>query len=258
MDRFSFREGIQSLRTEFQVKSMDHRLRNGLWNQVIVHYWEGGIQGDLDRGDNRRLKPIIRDLWDEFLGRPLDTIPQQFGGAVREIRSGYFELDWYEVYDFIEFIAARVPDYGDYENGYADFMKQCNTILEREMSAYRFVAGRITPITSEVEIGEIEAATDAARPLAGVHTHLTTALARFSDRESPDYRNSIKESILAVEGMCRLVSKKRKASLGDALGTIERGAKMKLHGALKEAFDKLYGYTSDAEGVRHAHMVFIT
>jgi hypothetical protein len=50
--------------------------------------------------------------------------------------------------------------------------------------------------------------------------------------------------------MARIVSGSDKATLGDALKIIEKGGK--LRPALKEAFLKLYGYTSDADGIRHA------
>jgi hypothetical protein len=72
----------------------------------------------------------------------------------------------------------------------------------------------------------------------------------LSDREDPDYRNSIKESISAVESACQTITGERKATLGDALNRIE--THMHLHGALKSGFKKLYGYTSDEDGIRHA------
>ena len=72
----------------------------------------------------------------------------------------------------------------------------------------------------------------------------------LSDRKTPDYRNSIKESISAVEAMARIVAGTPKATLGDALKVMER--KQQLHPALKEAFSKLYGYANDSDGIRHA------
>lgn len=50
--------------------------------------------------------------------------------------------------------------------------------------------------------------------------------------------------------MAKIVANEPKATLGDALKALERNGK--LHPALKEAFLKLYGYTSDAQGIRHA------
>ncbi|MCD6238197.1 MAG: hypothetical protein J7K51_02530, partial [Thermotogae bacterium] len=83
-----------------------------------------------------------------------------------------------------------------------------------------------------------------------VNTHLKRALDLLANRKSPDYRNSIKEAISAVEAICNLITKEKKATLGQALKRIED--KVSLHPALKNAFSNLYGYTSDAEGIRHA------
>ena len=47
-----------------------------------------------------------------------------------------------------------------------------------------------------------------------------------------------------------MISKSDKATLGDALRAIEKSGQ--LHKALKEGFLKLYGYTSDEQGIRHA------
>jgi len=129
-------------------------------------------------------------------------------------------------------------------------MHACNVVLESELSAYRFVGGLITQVTSEEEISEMEEALET--PFKTVNAHIETALKLMSDKKTPDYRNSIKESISAVEAICRLVTKNKNATLGNALDIIEKKGKISLHGALKRAFDSLYGYTSSAEGIRHA------
>lgn len=83
-----------------------------------------------------------------------------------------------------------------------------------------------------------------------VAQHIDSAVRLMSDRQYPDYRNSIKESISAVEGFCSILAAQDKADLSAALHLLERrGA---LHPALKRAFSALYGYTSDADGIRHA------
>ena len=72
-------------------------------------------------------------------------------------------------------------------------------------------------------------------------------------RKKPDYENSIKESITAVETMCRIilpVSAKEK-TLGEMLKVLDKNG-ITIHPALKNAFSILFGYTSDANGIRHA------
>jgi hypothetical protein len=81
-----------------------------------------------------------------------------------------------------------------------------------------------------------------------VQEHIRAALACLSDRENPNYRNAIKESISAVESVCKLVGGEK--TLGAALKAIRD--KIQLHPALEKGFNALYGYTSDEGGIRHA------
>ena len=75
----------------------------------------------------------------------------------------------------------------------------------------------------------------------------------LGDRTSPDYENSIKESISAVEALCEILTgiTGKEASLGKLLKKLEDNGVV-IHAGLKAAFNMLYGYTSDANGIRHA------
>jgi len=156
-------------------------------------------------------------------------------------------MSWHRTYNFIEFmVRLNWRDTGSKLEG------EFNRILDRENSAYRFVDGRLAPITSEEEIAEIEGAISSSAPYAGVTSHLQTSLTFLTNRENPDYRNSIKESISAVESLARHLTDNPKAMLGQALTVLEK--KHKLHPALQKAFSALYGYTNDEGGIRHSLM----
>ena len=60
-------------------------------------------------------------------------------------------------------------------------------------------------------------------PYVSVNTHIKKALSLYSDRKNPDYENSIKESISAVEAMCCIITGMTGASatLGAALKKLE-------------------------------------
>jgi hypothetical protein len=123
-------------------------------------------------------------------------------------------------------------------------------VLETELSAYRFVNLQLMRITSEEEIATIETAINSGVVSEPYVIHLAQALTLLSDRQNPDYRNSVKESISAVEAACRLVSGNPKAQLADALKILEN--KNLIHSAFKGAISKLYGWTSDSGGIRHS------
>ena len=241
MKLFSQRMGLGKVKAKMQVNSLDNALRNRLWNTLRIHYL------DLMRSNFiewQLMKTLMEKFYDTYFKAQLDSVPDNSTDMYKAINEHFILGFWYGVYDFLEFIVANHPD----EERNQSFMEACNEVLETELSAYRFVGKQITPITSEEEIAEIEEALET--PLKTVRTHLEDALKLLSDRKSPDYRNSIKESISAVEAICRLITRKQKATLGQALKEVEN--KIPLHGALKKAFSNLYGYTSSAEGIRHA------
>jgi hypothetical protein len=151
---------------------------------------------------------------------------------------------WHEVYDFIEYVANNYDLY-DFS---ANFQEACNKLFEKQMSGYRFIDGIITRITEQEEMEEVEIAINTSE--GSVSTHIRRALELLSDRENPDYRNSIKESISAVEGIVARVLKSNSGTLGQMLKKLDEAVHM--HPAIKEAFSKLYGYTSDKGGIRHA------
>ena len=244
MQRFSQKYGFKAAKNAIQVDGMDDDLRNGLWNVLDLSYWSCVDVQVLKDDDS--MYGLFINLWLHYFKTPFDTIDPYWDDAHKQIRHYFFSCKWFEVYDFIVFVANNYDDSTLNE----DFMESCNTILERELSGWRFIGGEIAPITSEEEINEIEKALEDVSPLKPVATHIKTALDFVSDRKSPDYRNSIKESISAVEAICSVITGSDKATLGDALKIINR--KIEIHPALQQSFIKLYGYTSDAEGIRHA------
>ena len=152
-------------------------------------------------------------------------------------RAYFFDCSWFEVYDFIEFVAKNHMHDTDFKDG---FTRACNQLFEKEMSGYRFVDGLVTRITEAQELDEIQEAIDEGQ--GPVSQHLRRALELLSDRTAPDYRNSIKESISGVESLVATTVRDR-GTLGQLIKRLED--EIGLHPALKNAFSSLYGYTSD-------------
>ncbi len=246
MALFSQRKGITPLTKEFQRESMDIELRNRLWNVLKVTVWDKY----LDRGFGEKTVTILLDaIWSSYFKYPLDTRPV-FHDMYAEGRSAYgicrkyfFDAEWYEAYDFIEFIIKRIPSF--WTN---DFRGYCNGILEQENAAYRILDNEVVEITDETELATIEDALEIKNHT--VTKHLRRSLELISDRKQPDFRNSIKESISAVEACCQYIVGDSKATLGDALKKIKTA--VNIHPALEKGFSAIYGYTSDSGGIRHA------
>ncbi|MGO9121882.1 MAG: AbiJ-NTD4 domain-containing protein [Desulfomonilaceae bacterium] len=247
MPKFSQRYGYSPLEHAFQREAVDESLRTKLWNTlkptIWDHYQRRGLPWVADPEISDRIDQMVRRLWMHFFNKDLDNLPSSFrggNGSYSILKDYFFKCEWFGVYDFVE---AMSLDQGNLLN--QKIRELVNAVLEEQNAAYRFVGEEIAEITDQQEIKTIEEALD--HPDKPIRTHLEAALRMLSDRESPDYRNSIKESISAVEAACRLVSGDPSATLGDALKKIKN-----LHPALSGAFKQLYGYTSHESGIRHS------
>ena len=249
--RFSERLGISPVKSTIQIDSIDDDLRNGLWNALTIFYWDhvktmNGLYKEYDS----RMARLVQLIWLDYFKLPVDDIPFLWSRTCDALKNHFYHCEWYRVYDFVEFVWQRCRgDFGQQVQALS-FVEYCNQILEREVSAYRFVGGRLARLTSKEEVAAVEEAMASADVMQPVAAHISAALALLADRKSPDYRNSIKESISAVEAVCKLLARDEKADLHTAIRKL-RGS-MGVHPALGKAFINMYGYTSDADGIRHA------
>lgn len=246
---FSERYGYKPIREIIQIESMDEPLKNGLWSLLMLHVWNQvhysqGMYGGYHLSNNKDHKILCERLWFNYFKNSLDQLDDNWTKVLEQLRRYFFDCKWFEIYDFIEFVANNFNKYQFHEK----FTSSCNSLLEKEMSAYRFVGGTITRITEQHEVAEIEQALEESK--GPVRTHLRRSLELLSDRESPDYRNSIKESISAVESFVLITIGQGKGTFGQLIKKLETD--FGLHPALKTAFSSLYGYTSDEGGIRHA------
>ncbi len=163
------------------------------------------------------------------------------------------DFEWNKKFDLIEFSIESLRK--GYSNDAAiqkvidRFVKMANSTFQRMNYAYRIVDDQIVEITDKVEISAIE---NAIKSEPAIKTHLSNALRLLSDRPTPDYRNSIKESISAVEVLCREIT--GEITLGPALRSLEKKGVV-IPNSLRSGIEKLYVYTNDEKtGIRHALM----
>lgn len=249
--RFSQRINKQPVKTILQVESIDNDLKNRLWNIILEDFFDKLIDFH-EKGAESEKGKLCKIIWKEFFGYAIDRIHKfsnaeyiNSNGFIDFLRKWFYETEWFKIYDLIEFIQEIEGNYLK-----QNFTEKCNRALEKEISGYRIINSKIVQITSENEVLEVQEAINNTDKWKSVNIHLTTALDFLSDRKIPDYRNSIKESISAVESMCKIITNDKSATLAKALSEIEK--QKSLHGALKNAFSALYGYTSDSGGIRHS------
>lgn len=163
---------------------------------------------------------------------------------------------WYKAFDVLEmFLKYVFEEENDCPLSLNDYCKEFNRILEEEKSGYRFIKWKAVPITNPAELELLTEATTS--PFDSVNAHFRKAIDFYADRIEPDYENSIKEAISAVEAMCCVITgvTGSQATLGKTLKKLKDNGVI-IHGAMEQAFSQLYGYTSDADGIRHGGIDF--
>jgi hypothetical protein len=244
MQSFSERMGLVTKKEIMQKDDIDQELRIALFNVFYTDY--------LEYMDPYLFSALAKDIYISFLNKPSDEAPSAPDIVRNLIKNIFLRAQWNVVYDFIQFsLTSIVIDSTRIIIG--DLIDDFNRVLEQHMSFYRFINYIICPISSEEEISTInEAMNTPSNSFNSVKKHLNDALIKISNRENPDYRNSIKESISAVECFCKIIANDDNASLGKALELIKSKGSITIHPALNEAFNKLYGYTSNEKGIRHS------
>ena len=248
---FSQRKGLEPLPTA-QTEEWNNPTTIEIWD-AIVDFFEyaisrpGGHQF-LDvsmRSISLELLFQTRKNYDDIFDLRYHVCEQEFFDEIRNLleKSAYWEYyskaSWNKRLEFIEMFVTgnRRPELVDAVS------KRLNAVFEKRMVAYRIINGQITDIDNEEERAAVEEA-------AQESSHITKAAKLLYDRKNPDPQNSIKESISAVEDICKQITKKEKATLSGCLSEIEK--KMTMHSTFKEALTKLYAYTSDEKGIRHS------
>lgn len=194
-------------------------------------------------------------LWSYFLNQREGNFQDERGYHI--VATWFLEsndISWYKKLDLVEFTVKYL--YGLSNKNYRfssvseEFVKQLNSEFERLNFSYRVVGTEIVEITSREELTAIE--TSMHDSPTNIRTHLNKALELYAQRPVGDYRNSIKESISAVEAYCREITGEN--TLGNALNKLKDKG-LAIPPILRTAFEKLYAYTNQPDtGIRHALM----
>lgn len=251
---FSEKIGIHNFCIEMQFTEFDQRTRVILNNRLfdILKYY-------FDEAGASTAKQQSPSLSSNFCESILSNV-----FAEETILETGFRFKWSIIYkDYI----GKVFDYAPY-NEVLDIIWYCckwlannyyhslefytevfNNVFQKECVGYRFVNGEIAAITNETEILEVTQATQSPHELCA--KHIQKALSLFSNRENPDYKNCIKESICAVEFAAKYLLNNNKITLSEALQDIKK-TDIDMHPTIVDAINKLYAYACDAGGVRHS------
>ena len=240
MLNFSERHGFTE--KPLQLECITEELRNRIWNTYSCE-----ICSDIVGFDSHYLEEIM-----DACGLTFTNIYERVDleKNLNSFRKWFMQTEWYKVYDFIEIYLYFLPP-----NEQDDARHNFNAVLKAENAGYRVIGHQVIPVTNESEIACIEQAQQTE--YINVNTHIKKASELFSRRPIPDYENSIKESISAVEAICCIITglSGTKATLGKAIKKLKDNG-VHIHPSLENAFSSMYGYTSDENGIRHGGIDF--
>ena len=250
---FSDTSGISPRNKTIQIEEFDDdtriRISNKLFEVLSIVFEHKNTVG-FKKNSNSFCKDLFNDV---FCKRNVlrSGCSYDWNNVFESINEVIEQATFNEVLDIVEYTCRWLDSSIEQHKGAVFHI--FNQLFEQEYVGYRFVNGRIVAISDKTEIEVIEEA--CRNPVKGCKVQLEKALGFLADRENRDYKNSIKESISAVESICQVIVGDEKATLGEALKQLENNG-LAIHPSLKLAFQKLYGYTSDQGGIRHAEGMF--
>lgn len=246
---FSERYGFKKKKS-FQSILIDDDLRHCLWNEledlfkIIEKYAQEYYQEYYKTAEC--YENMLEALWRNFFKQPIYLLDQAISLNQKKemIRNKYYNLSWFEIYSFLEIIVICLHVFpAEYRK---EFIEHCNYVLERENSAYRFIGDLLAPITSENEIRSIEECLEEKDEAA---KHINSALTMLANKQEDQSRESIAQSILAVEAIAKKITGEKNATLASLCQGIKI---LPSNSQARQALLNLYNYTSSKEGIRHA------
>ena len=252
---FSQREGKVPLPESLQAGKLSSKFKNRIWLFVEKSLRNCTYISTVRRGQREFKKSSEGDYWKKcYFSYHFDTldIPHtEIYGRMRpvEVKQWFkdiiLESESHEVITVVEHILRTSGIPKDLDNNIGFCFELAPYLIDRSSEPLIII-----PTTSEEMKASIKNSLENINKseLTGAKSHIRKAAQRLREN---DFGDSMRESISAVEAAARQLDPKASKTLAPALDSLENH-KMLKHPALKDAFKKLYGYTSDTKGIRHS------
>jgi len=257
---FSQRNGYEDLPEPMRLEQLSYDLRRELCN--AVRQLLSKILEEVSDGKRYRKDFLVRTLG-EFSKILENEIEKElyFQDPLEQIEKILVNSNFNRILDFLEIVfnetefeSVTVGEYEILERLRSSSANKIQKLFNKHTAPYWLDTSQrpywFFPRTSEEEGAAAHQAMEMLRQegMNGAVTHLRKA-ARFIN--TGDHADSIRESIHAVESVARTIDSGSSTTLGPALSSLKNCGLLQ-HKALEKAFQQLYGYTSDEQGIRHA------
>ncbi len=243
-ERYSFSQaqGYEKIPGPLKLEELPKEARTHIWNLFFAHLKQSKSIATHIVYAPRIVNPwerVFRSVHAQLDNLPLDEWSPDFRGFCEEFRRRIESQQFNKVFDLIQFV-LRHPDCP------LQFVESMMGVFADSRLAYTLDLGPPPTIVPAVTPDEGAAVVESLPTLrqaglASSATRLRNASAHISEG---DWERSVRESIHTVESAARQLGPKATQTPGPALKSMEDHRA--LHSALRMAFDKLYGYTSES------------
>ena len=239
---FSQAEGLEDLPQPLSLGDVPPQARNLIWDA----FWS--ITTDYAKLSwiQPPWRTVLRDAHIRLLARPADEF-SSLSDTICDIYKSFFlsGVPYNTLFDVLQHLMRH-------DDCPPQFIAGIRAAFTESRLAYTIDTGGPPTILPTATPEEGEALQNALvrlseAGLSGAREHLRKAGELLN---SGDWKGSIRESIHAVESVARKLDPGGAKTLGPAIDRLKR--EHGIHPALAEACKKLYGYTSDEDGIRHA------
>ena len=239
---FSQAQGYEELPSFLALEEVSGEARIKLWNLLSVAAWYKYMSTRFMEGD---WEPILGDISSDFFRIPIDEFKPNAPTTLELFkRSMLRDLPFNRLFDLLQMIMRHTECPMDFTLAVADIFRQSRLAYIVDVQKPATILPAATEHEGQAIVGAIEEFRAAG--LEGTEAHLRNAGQLINQGDWP---GSVRESMHAVESVARQLDPEASKTLGPALKSLEKSGQ--LHPALENAFRKLYGYTSDEEGIRH-------
>jgi hypothetical protein len=176
-------------------------------------------------------------------------------------------LAWAKVYDFCERLYSHLANETGYEDSYGNYTIQVaredsksyiaaevQRLFLEESLAYEFTDGAVRrrgrkhtvelAAKSQVVLGDPH--------LSNARRHFDKSLQFFRHPSRPDYENSVKEAVCAVEAAGKsLFPVAKAATLGDLIKWLSAGTEVSVPKAVCQTLTGVYAFRNGGDGIAH-------
>lgn len=242
---FSQAQGYEPLPQQLQPRELSHKARISFWNA----FYEEFIYAE-----NTRLVQVIFHAHIHHFDGAMDEFPvvhylpdSDYEEYCALYKTHFLEGTFNEVFDTLLFLMRHTRCPKEFKTSIGVIFRDCHLAYVLDLTDVPTIYPATTPEEGKSIIDAVQELND--HGLNGARQHLSEATTLINQGH---WANSIKESISAVESVAREIAPGTR-NLGSALNQLGHRGMFEQH-HLRNGLEKLYEYTNEEGGIRHARL----